>query len=143
LYNNIINATHRSHKTVTVYLKSVQLSGTALGHGVDDWGFESRQGLEMFIFTTASRPVLGSTQPPIQWVPGAISRGVKRPGRKADHSPPSSAEVKECVEIYLHCPNTPSQRGTQLKNRDFTFTFIIYLNNYSSSSSLHSLAFNA
>jgi len=34
-------------------------------------------------------------QPPIQWVPGAFSLGVKRPGRKADHSPPSSAEVEE------------------------------------------------
>jgi hypothetical protein len=27
---------------------------------------------------------------------------VKRPGHEADHSPPSSAEVKECVELYLH-----------------------------------------
>jgi hypothetical protein len=27
---------------------------------------------------------------------------VKRPGREADHSPPISAEVKECVELYLH-----------------------------------------
>jgi len=27
---------------------------------------------------------------------------VKRPEREADHSPPSSAEVKEWVEIYLH-----------------------------------------
>jgi hypothetical protein len=26
--------------------------------------------------------------------------GVKRPGRDADHSPPSGAEVKECVELY-------------------------------------------
>jgi hypothetical protein len=26
---------------------------------------------------------------------GAFSPGVKRPGREADHSPPSSAEVKE------------------------------------------------
>jgi hypothetical protein len=25
-------------------------------------------------------------------------------GRKADHTPPSSAEVKECVELYLHSP---------------------------------------
>jgi hypothetical protein len=30
--------------------------------------------------------------------------GVKRPGREADHSPPSSAEVKECVEVHLHSP---------------------------------------
>jgi hypothetical protein len=34
-------------------------------------------------------------QPPIQWVPGALSLWVKRLGREADHSPPISAEVKE------------------------------------------------
>jgi hypothetical protein len=27
-------------------------------------------------------------------------------GREADHSPPSSTEVKEWVELYLHFPNT-------------------------------------
>jgi hypothetical protein len=44
---------------------------------------------------------LGPTQPPIQWVPGALSLRVKRPGREADHSTPSSADVKECVELHL------------------------------------------
>jgi hypothetical protein len=47
------------------------------------------------LFPTAFGPILGSTQPPIQWVPGALSPGVKRQGRKADHSPPSIAEVKK------------------------------------------------
>jgi hypothetical protein len=28
---------------------------------------------------------LGPTQPPIQWVSGALSLGVKRPEREADH----------------------------------------------------------
>jgi hypothetical protein len=51
--------------------------------------------LGTFFFITASRTALGPTQPHIQWVPGALSLGVKRPGREADHSPPSSAEVKE------------------------------------------------
>jgi hypothetical protein len=37
--------------------------------------------------------------------------GVKEPGREADHSPPSSGEAKECVELYLHSPNTSSWRG--------------------------------
>jgi hypothetical protein len=37
---------------------------------------------------------LGPTQPPIQWVPGALSLGIKRAGCEADHSSPSSAEVK-------------------------------------------------
>jgi len=27
-----------------------------------------------------------------------------RPGRDADHSPPSSAEVKNRVELYLYSP---------------------------------------
>jgi hypothetical protein len=35
-------------------------------------------------------------------------------GREADNSPPSSAEVKEWVELYLHSPNTPSWRGAEL-----------------------------
>jgi hypothetical protein len=38
---------------------------------------------------------LGPIQSPIQWVPGALSLGVKRPGREANHSPPPSAKVKE------------------------------------------------
>jgi hypothetical protein len=33
---------------------------------------------------------------------GALSLGVKWPGRESDNSPPSSAEVKECMELYLH-----------------------------------------
>jgi hypothetical protein len=73
--------------------------------------FDSRWGLGIFLFTTASRTVLEPTQPPIQLVPGALSLGVKRPGREADHSPPSSAEVKERVALYLHSPNTFSWRG--------------------------------
>jgi hypothetical protein len=57
-------------------------------------GFDSRRGwLEIFLFSTASRPVLGPTQSPIQMAPGALFPGVKRPWREADHSP-SYAEVK-------------------------------------------------
>jgi hypothetical protein len=58
-----------------------------------------------------SRTTLGPTQPPIQWVPGTLSLGIKQPEREADHSPPSITEVKECVELYLHSPNTLSLRG--------------------------------
>jgi hypothetical protein len=39
-------------------------------------------GFDVRPFTTASRTALGPTQPPIQWVPGALSLGVKRPGVK-------------------------------------------------------------
>jgi hypothetical protein len=31
-----------------------------------------------------------------------------------DHSPPSSAEVEEWVELYLHSPNASSWRDAQL-----------------------------
>jgi hypothetical protein len=41
-----------------------------------------------------SRTALGPTQPPTKCVPGALSVGVKRPEREADHSPPSNVEVK-------------------------------------------------
>jgi len=40
------------------------------------------------------------TQPSIQWESGALSLKVKRPGREADHSPLSSAEAKEGVELH-------------------------------------------
>jgi hypothetical protein len=49
------------------------------------------------------KPALGSTQSPTQWVPGALSPGVKRPRREADHSPPASAEVKKML-IYTSTP---------------------------------------
>jgi len=66
---------------------------------------------------------LETTQPPIQWVAGSLSLGLKRPGHEADHSPPSSAEF-ECVELYLHSTNTPSSCGAQLKHRDNFVTFV-------------------
>jgi hypothetical protein len=47
-----------------------------------------------FPFATVSRPALGPTQPHIQWVLGALSLGVKRQEREADHSPPRTSEVK-------------------------------------------------
>jgi hypothetical protein len=58
----------------------------------------------MSVFLHYVQTALGPTQSPIQWVPGALSLGVKRQGRKAGHSPPSSAEIKEWVELYLHSP---------------------------------------
>jgi hypothetical protein len=61
---------------------------------MDDRRFEPRQVLGIFLSTTASRPALGPTQPPIQWVPEALSLEVKWPEREADHSSPSSIEVK-------------------------------------------------
>jgi len=50
-----------------------------------------------FLFTTMSRPVPGLTQPPFQWLPGALSPGVKRPGSETDHLFPSSTELKDTL----------------------------------------------
>jgi len=77
------------------------ISNSELGYGLHNRRFESRQGLGIFLFATASRPE--PTQPPIQWVPGALSLGVKRSKRKADYSYPSSAEVKN----PWSCTSTP------------------------------------
>jgi hypothetical protein len=94
--------------------------GIALGCGLDSWGFQDSipdGGWEFF-----------SSPPPERFwqrVPRALSLEVKWPGREADHSPPSSAEIKECVELYLHSPNTPSWHGAQLREHRDNFTFTL------------------
>jgi hypothetical protein len=63
---------------------------------------------------------VGLTQPSIDWIPGSLSLGVKRPGREADHSPPISADVKirGFIHPFLH---TSPRRSAQLaKHRDNT-----------------------
>jgi hypothetical protein len=60
---------------------------------MDDRGSIPGRNRDSFLFATASRPTLGPIQPPIQRVPGTLFPEVKRRGREADHSPPSSVEV--------------------------------------------------
>jgi hypothetical protein len=110
---------HRDNLTFT--LRNLPI---ALSYGLDDRGFESRQELGIFLLTTVSRPALGPTQLPIQWVQGALPLGVKRPEREADHLPPSSAEVKN----EWSYTSTPLIRfyGSATKHRDnFNFTFYV------------------
>jgi hypothetical protein len=59
--------------------------------------------VKYFLFSKSSRAGLGSTQPSIHWVPGALYPGVKSPGREADYLPPASAEVKK-MWIYTATP---------------------------------------
>ena len=63
--------------------------GIVTGYGLDGPGIESRWGRD---FPHPSRPALGPTQPPVQWVLG-LFQGKERPGHDADPSPPSSAVV--------------------------------------------------
>jgi hypothetical protein len=111
--------------------------GIALGYGVDGvLGFDSRLGLGIFLFTTASRTALGPTQPPIQWVSGPLSLAVKRTGREADRSPhlvprsknewsytstPQYAFMAWCTDkaqgqlyLTLPLPSTPRSSGCSL-----------------------------
>jgi hypothetical protein len=59
--------------------------------------------IKNFHFSMSSRLTVGSTQSPIQWVPGALSPEVKRSGHEADHSPSVSIEVKK-MWIYTSTP---------------------------------------
>jgi hypothetical protein len=60
----------------TVYVSRDSVVRIATGYGLDDRGRCSSPGrVKNFLLSTSSRPALGSTQPPIQWVPGALSPG--------------------------------------------------------------------
>jgi hypothetical protein len=77
-----------------------------------DYGLDSRGSIrdkgKIFLYSTASKP---PTQPSIQRVPWAHFLGVKRQVREADHSPPSSAHVKNGVAIRS-LPHTSSWHDT-------------------------------
>jgi hypothetical protein len=59
--------------------------GIAMGYGLDGRGSIRGEGKKFFF--SSSTPALEPTHHSIQWVPGVISLGVKRPGREVDHSP--------------------------------------------------------
>jgi hypothetical protein len=76
----------------------------ATDYGLDDPGVGVRVPVGSRIFSTSSRPAMGSTQSPIQCVPDALSPGVRRSGPEADHSPPANAEVKK---IWIYTSTSP------------------------------------
>jgi len=51
-------------------------------------------------------------------LPGALFLGVKRPGHEADHSPPSSAEVKNAWS-YTSTPQYVFVALCLVKHRDY------------------------
>jgi hypothetical protein len=77
--------------------ESVSLARDAKDNGLDDRGSRVRFPAETGNFSLHHRVQNGSGAHPASYPTGTRDSfpGVKRPGREADHSPPSSAEVKE------------------------------------------------
>jgi len=91
-------------RPICLYVGPGILVGIATGYALDGPGIESRWGRD---FLRLSKPALGPSQPPVQWVP-RLSRGTKEwPGRDADLSHLSSAVGHERVELYLYSPYGP------------------------------------
>jgi hypothetical protein len=78
--------------------------------GFNSWLGGGNDGI--FLLTTASKSALDLTQPPVQWVPGALSPVSKRSGRESDHLPPSSAEVKNAWSCIFTPPIRLNGVGT-------------------------------
>jgi hypothetical protein len=89
-------------------------------------GFRFPAGAGNFSFDTVCRPALGSAQPPIQWIPGDLSLGVKRPGCETDHTS-IYCRFQEFVELCLHSPSTPSWCDAQVQRRTTGTTLALSL----------------
>ena len=76
----------------------------ATRYGLDGPGIESGCWRD---FPHPSRPALGPTQPPVQCV-ASLFPGGKTAGAWRWPPTPSSAEVKERVELYFYSPSGPS-----------------------------------
>jgi hypothetical protein len=94
--------------------------GIVLGYGLDDRGSKVRFPARAGNFSLHHRVQTGSGAHPVSYPmgTGALSLGVKRPGREADHSPPSSAGGQRMSGAIPPLPNTPSWRCAQLKHRE-------------------------
>jgi hypothetical protein len=72
--------------------------GVATRYGLVGPGSESQWGRD---FPHPSRPALGPTQTPIEWVPD-LSRGWRGRGVELATTTPSSARANQRVELYLY-----------------------------------------
>jgi hypothetical protein len=91
----------------STYLESSSV-GTATGYEVDDraTGIQFLAEARKLLFSTMSRQALGSTQPHIQCKRGTFSLKIKWLGCEANHSPPSTADIKNAWIYSSTPPNT-------------------------------------
>jgi hypothetical protein len=78
-----------------------------MGWMTQESGFKSQHEQEIILFCTTSKSALGISQSSIQWVLGSLCPLEKWQRRETDHSPPSSAEVKNVwsyalTSLHLH-----------------------------------------
>jgi hypothetical protein len=74
-------------------------------------GFDPRQGQRIFPLASVSRPALGPTQPPVQWVPGGPFPGGKaRPLTTHPHLVPRSSMSRNYtsspLSAFMACSGT-------------------------------------
>jgi hypothetical protein len=72
----------------------INVVGIATSYGLRN-RISSPGGVKNLLLSQIVQTGSGFHQTSYPMVPGALSPGVKRPGREADHSPPTSAEVKK------------------------------------------------
>jgi hypothetical protein len=94
--------------------------GIATGYRLDSPGIKSRWGWD---FSHTSRPALGPTQPPVQWVPGLP--GGKTAGALCWPPTPTKRRGWEWIELYLYSPSRPLVACYRVT---FTFFYISYYN---------------
>jgi hypothetical protein len=82
-------------RRILFFIFLISSAGISLSYGLDDRGSRVRfPGGGARNFSLYHRVENGSVAHPASY-PTASSLGVKRPGREADHSPQTSAEVKD------------------------------------------------
>jgi hypothetical protein len=92
-HSTLMHCVHASVFRHRILNLTVQL-GNSVGIPGGQWiGVRSSVMARFLFLSVVPRPAMGPMQPPIKWVLGDISPGV-RGGRVAQHSPPPSTEVK-------------------------------------------------